>query len=255
MHSFLFWVNNNSMKRTINEIKELIKKYHIDVLVASNTLYLLILLIPLRQINYLEDFSLKSFIKLFNLGILFLINITFVAGKYLNNLKVTSDLIYDGVSKRKTFKERLKSFVLVILLLLFIVSLLIISFGLIKLWLNVMGSINFLFLKAIEFIVSLSIILLITMCIFKFSLPIFVEISDTLKISLVLTLLWVLLSTSYQFFVNLLKTFILGNVFNETILFIYFLYLLNYVIIISFVYYYVKIRKKQKSCIKNDKMA
>ena len=118
-----------------------------------------------------------------------------------------------------------------------------------------MGSINFLFLKAIEFVVSLSIILLITMCIFKFSLPIFVEISDTLKISLVLTLLWVLLSTSYQFFVNLLKTFILGNVFNETILFIYFLYLLNYVIIISFAYYYVKIRKKQKSCIKNDKMA
>lgn len=243
------------MNNTINEIKELIKKYHIGVLVASNTLYLLMLLIPLRQINYLEDFSLNSFIKLFNLGLLFLINIMFVASKYLNNLKVTSDLIYEGVSKRKTFKEKVKSFILVILLLLFIVSLLIISFGLLKLWLSVMGSINYLFLKVIEFVVSISIILLIIMCIFKYSLPIFVEIGDALKISLVLSLLWVLLSTSYQFLVHFLKNFILGDIFNETIFFIYFLYLLNYVIIISFVYYYVKIRKKQESCIKTNEMA
>ena len=118
-----------------------------------------------------------------------------------------------------------------------------------------MGSINYLFLKVIEFVVSISIILLIIMCIFKYSLPIFVEISDALKISLVLSLLWVLLSTSYQFLVHFLKNFILGDIFNETIFFIYFLYLLNYVIIISFVYYYVKIRKKQESCIKTNEMA
>lgn len=252
MHSFLFLCNNIIMREIIVKFKKIIKEYHIGVLVASNTFYLILLIIPLKQVGYIDDFSITNIIDIFGLGIIFLINIMFVASKYLHSLRMTSDLIYEEIPLRKSFKERLKTFLLVICLLLFVISLLIISFGLVKLWVNVIGSMNYMILKVIEYIVSFSIILLVGMIIFKYTLPIFVELSDALKISLVLALIWVFFSTIYQLITNLLKNIIFNNIINETILLIYFLYSLNYIIILSFIYYYIKIKNKQKNMNKID---
>ena len=202
---------------------------------------------PLKLINIFQGISINAFIEVFNWGIIFLFNFVFVSSKYLNSLRMTTDLIYNELPKRKSFKEKIKVFLLVITILIIITTLIVISFGMIKLWLNAIGSINYFILKIIEFILTYSVITMIGMFVFKYTIPIYVEFSSAFKISLVLSLIWVLFSTLYQNITSLLKNLLKSYIIGESILFIYCLYFLNYIIILLIFYYYIKVKQKSKN--------
>ncbi len=214
--------------------KENEKKYHVNILVASNTFYMLLLIIPFRQ----KQFNIFNLNNLYTSGLFFLINSFFVISRYLNNLKLTSDMVYQSVPLRNKWKESIKTFILTFFLAIMVIALINLSFGTINLWEKYIGTNNYPFVKFLESAFAFIIIFFVTIIVFKITIPIYISYWYSCKISLVLTLIWVLLSTVYQIFYNYIDLNIINNETILTLLFIYFIYALNYTVISSFIYYY-----------------
>lgn len=229
----------------LKEFKEIKKKYHINVLVSANTFYLLLIMIPLVEIGFdFDQFKGLNILNILSFGFIVIINLLFVASKYLNSLRLTSDIIYTSYPLRSKWKEGIKSFILTLFIIVIILVQTIISFGMFNVWKALIGSYNFVFLKIIELIFSLLSVLFISTLIFKYSIPAKVSFKESFKVSIILTLIWIFFSTTYQIFYNIIENVIF---IGKMVFLTYWLYILNYLIIIIFIYHYLKVKKWQKN--------
>ena len=180
---------------------------------------------------------------IFGFGIIFLINSIFVVTRYLNNLKLTSDIVYKEVPLRNRKREFVKSLILTLFLLFISVTLIISSYGFVHLIIMKLKFKQVIILKMIEFIISFIIVLIVVSFVYKYSVPVLISFKQSFIISFYLTIVWFLISSVYQFIMRIIKDTIFDNEIYQVIMFISFLYVLNYVIILSFVYHYIKVKK------------
>ncbi|MBR2891932.1 MAG: hypothetical protein IKC22_06145 [Bacilli bacterium] len=232
------------MKEIILELKLIKEKNHLNVLAAANSFYLLLLIIPLSGmgINFYA-INVTKILDIFGFGIIFLINSIFVVTRYLNNLKLTSDIVYKEVPLRNRKREFVKSLILTLFLLFISVTLIISSYGFVHLIIMKLKFKQVIILKMIEFIISFIIVLIVVSFVYKYSVPVLISFKQSFIISFYLTIVWFLISSVYQFIMRIIKDTIFDNEIYQVIMFISFLYVLNYVIILSFVYHYIKVKK------------
>lgn len=216
----------------MNIIKNISKNFSfLTLLAASNTFYMILLIIPLMGIGLEFKISnLYEYLSVFAWSILFVVNLLFVVNKYFNNLRKTCDMIYDEKIRPNNLKIHIKNMVFTVLLLIIFITLLTISYGLIDLWKKVMHSSAYYVLKIMEFIVSFVILWFIYSLLYKKIIPIYVDFKDSLKTSLIFCLIWLSFSTIYQIICEFMKT----NYITELVLSIYWLYWLNLMIVVSF---------------------
>lgn len=229
-----------------NVFKNLNRKYKIAILSAANTFYMFLLIIPLNNIGFeFSNIKIINFLDIYKWGIFFLINVVFVATRYLKTLKETTETIYQIKIKNKYY-EYLKTLLLVIALLIVVTSLIIISFGLINLWNSVIKTTNYLLIKLMELIVTLGIVFIVVGFIFKHLLPSIIDNKKIIKISLILTIIWLILSTIYQNISSILYNYNINSSY-KTIVTVYYIYFVNYFIIFALIYSYWKLKNELKN--------
>ncbi len=223
------------IKNFYENFKNLNHEYKITILAAANTFYMILLVIPLNNIGFeFTNIKIIDFLDIYKWGIVFLVNIIFVGTRYLDNLKETSEVIYQK-NVKTSLKDYFKTLLLTIVLIIVTTTLVVISYGLISLWNNVIKTPNYYFVKFLEIIVTYGILLLIVTMIFKYTIPIAISFKKTLKITLFLSLIWLLMSTVYQNLHIYLKYFNVQDDY-QVIITIYFMYVVNYLLVLSFIY-------------------
>ena len=241
MYLFFYFVNNKNMRKKVislfKKYNKLNKHYNLSNLAAANAFYMILLIIPLNNIGF-EFYNLRiiNFLDIYKWGILFFINIVFVGTKYLRILKETNNKILN-IYEKTTLKKYVKSLFLVILLILIVTTLIIISFGLIGLWNSWIKTKNYLVIKIMEIIITFLIITLVIMFIFKYVTNNLKYNIRLFKISCTISLMWLILSTIYQNIVHIFNNYNIDEQY-QILLKIYFIYCLNYLIIVVLVYNY-----------------
>lgn len=224
--------NNSYMEKLIKEIRSIKDKIHLNVLAAANTYYLLLLMVPFYLMGFdLKKIKISYFIEIFAFGIVFFIDCVYVVSRYLNNLRLTSDILYDEVPVRNKTQEFIKTIIMTIFLLIFVGALVFVSY----LAMNYINLKNYLIYKIIEYGVAFIIILFITTIVYKYTLPVYISFKKSFNISVVLSIVWVMMSAIYGFLEIYLENVMIRISFT-----LFFLYVLNYIIILSFIYNYVK---------------
>ncbi len=250
MYLFFIFTNNIYMWKKIlnlyNKINLINHTYKIPLLASSNTFYMILLIIPLNNMGFkISNMKIINILDIYKWGILFLVNLVFVGTRYLENLKNSSDVIYQTniIYKRNYY---FKSLLLMITLVVVITTLVIISYGLIDIWNNVINTKHYWYIKIMELIVSFSIIMLVVAMVYKYSIPIKISFKKTLKISLILSIVWLIMSTIYQNIINFLY-FIKYEKEYLVIISIYFMYIINYIFVSSIFYNYWQMNYELKT--------
>ena len=225
------------MKEFRREIYKIKKSIHLNVLAAANTYYLLLLMFPFALVNLnFNNIKLNNFFRIFGFGIVFIIEAIFVVSRYLNNLKLTTDILYKEIPTRNKMKEFIKSVIMIIFLVVLISFLVLISYLIFK-YVDVH---NYFIYKAIEYGISFIIMLACTIVIYKYTLPVYVSFRTSFNVSVILSVIWVVISGLYYILEIFIKLYFSVNNFLNITFFIFFLYLFNYIVILSFAYNYMK---------------
>lgn len=220
-----------------NKYVQLNKKYNLSILSAANTFYMILLILPLNNIGFeFSNLKIIDFLDIYKWGILFLINLVFVGTRYLKILKETSNKIYN-IKEKSSVLKYFKTLFLVIIIIMIATTLIIISFGLIGLWNSLIQTSNYFVIKIMEVIITFLIVTLVVMIIFKYTLINKEDNRQIFKISCTISLVWLILSTIYQNLNNIMNNFEVDNQY-QMLLSIYFIYFVNYIIIIVFIYNY-----------------
>lgn len=225
-------INNISMKNKIkiiiNIYQTLTKKYSIRVLASSITYNLIIIILPL--IILIDTLVNKIWLGFGLSSLLFIINLIWCTSSLFLTLKQTSDIVYEDIDKRSYLKSRVLSFINCFFVIIFIIIL--ISFNLF---------INFSKYYLLGILIEFVSIWLITAFIYKKIIPIYIKYQKVLITSMIITIIWYILSFV---FVNIIKSFLIvnyGKIYNNfagAFIFIYYLYLLSYVFIGGIIYQY-----------------
>ena len=247
MYLFFYFVNNKNMKKSIinayNHFKMLNNVYKVPILAASNAFYMFLLIIPLNNIGF--DFSnvkIVDFLDIYKWGLIFLINIVFISTRYLKTLKESTETITQ-IKFNNSRLNYLKTLFIVIVLLITVTSLIIISFGLINLWNSVIKTSSYLLIKLMESFVTMVIIFVVVGVIFKYLLPSSTNNKIIIKISIVLGIIWLLMSTIYQNINKLLYNYNVDESYRNVVT-VYYAYLANYFIIFLLAYNYWKLKNE-----------
>lgn len=229
-----------------NKIKEINYTYKLSLLASANTFYMILLIIPLNNIGFdFSEIQIIDVLDIYKWGILFLINLIFVGTRYLDNLKNASEIIYNVKKTRKYF-DYLKTLLLTITLVIVVTTLVVISYGLIDIWNNVFNTSHYWYIKLMELVVSFGIILFVVTLIYKYSIPIDISYTKTINFSLVLSLIWLIMSTIYQKINNYFYLLAIKKEY-QTIISIYFMFMINYLFVFSFFYNYWKTKEELKN--------
>lgn len=227
------------MKNYVVKILSLYKifkeEYKIDLLASASTFYMILLIIPLNNVGFkFDNLNIVNFLDIYKWGLLFLINIIFVGTRYLSVLRYTFHILA-RLKTRRSVLEYLKLISMVILFILILTTIIIISFGLVDIWNKLLSTKDYYLLKFIELLVCFSVLSFIVAIVYKNIVPFHVSYHKTLKVSTILALIWLIMSTIYQNLNYLIAQSNINNYY-QIIIFLYFAYFFNMLILIVFVY-------------------
>ena len=247
MYLFFFLVHNNYMKRVIIDFIKIFKiinlKFNIAVLASANTFYMILIVIPLNKVGLdFTDVNIADFLDIYKWGLIFLVNLILVGTRYLNTLKVTCDEIY-GITNKKPVERYFKTLLVMIILVLIVTTLIIISFGAIKIWYVIINGKYYFMIKFLEFLLTTTIMTIVVGLIFKYLIVQQCQNIKIFKISVFLSLTWLILSTLYQNVNNFMFLKNIKEEYNE-ILSIYIIYTVNYIVMSIVIYNYWKTKNE-----------
>ena len=237
MYLFFYFVNNiNMLKKLFDVYKRLRNDYKIDILVSANTFYTLLLVIPLNSVGFnFFEFHVGDLFGLFRWGIIFLINLLFVGSKYLYSLRKINSVIKSS-NRKENVMSYIKALGIVVIVVLLFITLVMISFGIVNMWNKVIGTIDYGIIKLLESLLTFLIVTFVVGVIYKFVINIDIRTSKIIIVSLLIVLIWEIMSTIYQNINHIMNNTWLGDF--KVVIFISFIYFLNYFIVITFFYNY-----------------
>lgn len=237
MYLFFYFVNNiNMLKKLFDVYKRLRNDYKIDILVSANTFYTLLLVIPLNSVGFnFFEFHVGDIFDLFRWGIIFLINLLFVGSKYLYSLRKINSVIKSS-NRKENVMSYIKALGIIVIVVLLFITLVMISFGIVNMWNKIIGTIDYGIIKLLESLLTFLIVTFVVSIIYKFVINIDIKTSKIIIVSLLIVLIWEIMSTIYQNINHIMNNTWLGDF--KVVIFLSFIYFLNYFIVITFFYNY-----------------
>lgn len=237
MYLFFYFVNNiNMLKKLFDVYKRLRNDYKIDILVSANTFYTLLLVIPLNSVGFnFFEFHVGDIFDLFRWGIIFLINLLFVGSKYLYSLRKINSVIKSS-NRKENVMSYIKALGIIVIVVLLFITLVMISFGIVNMWNKIIGTIDYGIIKLLESLLTFLIVTFVVSIIYKFVINIDIKDSKIIIVSLLIVLIWEIMSTIYQNINHIMNNTWLGDF--KVVIFLSFIYFLNYFIVITFFYNY-----------------
>lgn len=237
MYLFFYFVNNiNMLKKLFDVYKRLRNDYKIDILVSANTFYTLLLVIPLNSVGFnFFEFHVGDIFDLFRWGIIFLINLLFVGSKYLYSLRKINSVIKSS-NRKENVMSYIKALGIIVIVVLLFITLVMISFGIVNMWNKIIGTIDYGIIKLLESLLTFLIVTFVVSIIYKFVINIDIKTSRIIIVSLLIVLIWEIMSTIYQNINHIMNNTWLGDF--KVVIFLSFIYFLNYFIVITFFYNY-----------------
>lgn len=237
MYLFFYFVNNiNMLKKLFDVYKRLRNDYKIDILVSANTFYTLLLVIPLNSVGFnFFEFHVGDIFDLFRWGIIFLINLLFVGSKYLYSLRKINSVIKSS-NRKENVMSYIKALGIIVIVVLLFITLVMISFGIVNMWNKIIGTIDYGIIKLLESLLTFLIVTFVVSIIYKFVINIDIKTSRIIIVSLLIVLIWEIMSTIYQNINHIMNNTRLGDF--KVVIFLSFIYFLNYFIVITFFYNY-----------------
>lgn len=255
-------VNNINMldkiKKIINLYQEITKTYSLRILTSAITYNLILIIIPLLILlnvimnqlglpvvtNNLTNYEDEGIVP----TIILVINLFWSTSTLFLTFNQTGDTIYHTVKKRGYLESRIKSFIYFFLIVIFVVLAVFIIFLINK----IINLTDILFIKTIlnvlELLCNLISIWLISAFIYKKIIPVKVSFKKSLMVSMVITIVWYILTTLFFPLLNFFLSQSYSKMYQSLaslFIIIYYLYILVKVFIIGIIFLYYLYAKKE----------
>ncbi len=243
-------------KKQLKELSKYLNEVNPSTLAASITFYLLFIIIPIMvllsnifkflQIDFLPDYQFsntKNIISLISL----VISIIWVSSKFINELHISSDVIYQEEKRRPRISRKIRSIILMVILLIIITAQIAFVIYFLYFFKNILQINEYYVMLILQFLLQFISISLILGFLYKVVVPIKIKFKQTFFISLLITLIWYILTIVYYYVNYILKLNnydVLYGTTSSLMLFIFWLYLivLSFVYVVCLHYYFTKKR-------------